>query len=119
MKKFIEGRTQSLTYVWQGIKTLILTEDAAKAQFFAFVFFTFLGFYFQISSTQWMFQLLSFGLIFCAEGLNTAIEGICDYIQPEIHPKIKYIKDISAGAVGFAGIFGFLIGVCIYLPYFL
>jgi diacylglycerol kinase (ATP) len=38
-------------------------------------------------------------LLLAVEALNTAIEKICDHIQPEHHPEIKVIKDLGAGAV--------------------
>ncbi|MFM2387995.1 MAG: hypothetical protein RL660_2752 [Bacteroidota bacterium] len=38
-------------------------------------------------------------LVLAAEAFNTCIEQICNYIQPQQHITIKYIKDASAGAV--------------------
>ena len=50
------------------------------------------------------------------EGLNTAIEEIANFIHPEYHDKIGYIKDVAAGAVFIAAIFASVIGLIIYLP---
>ena len=50
------------------------------------------------------------------EGLNTAVEKISDYIQPEDDPKIGFIKDISAGAVMIVSIIACIVGLVIYLP---
>lgn len=44
-------------------------------------------------------SIIFIALTFSAEMFNTAIELICDFIHPELHPKIKLIKDVSAGAV--------------------
>ncbi|HET8855653.1 MAG TPA: diacylglycerol kinase family protein, partial [Salinimicrobium sp.] len=65
----------------------------------------------------WMFQLLSIGLIMTAEGLNTALEKIADFVHPDLHTKIGYIKDVAAGAVFFAAVIAVIIGVIIYFPY--
>lgn len=75
-----------------------------------------LGFYLKISAVEWMFQILAIGLVLTAESLNTAIEAICDYIQPNFDKKIGFIKDIAAGAVTFAALTAVVIGAIIYLP---
>jgi diacylglycerol kinase (ATP) len=46
-----------------------------------------------------LFLLLASGLVIMAELLNTSIEGICDYIQPEVDERIGHIKDVAAAAV--------------------
>lgn len=79
---------------------------------------TAMGFYFDINPTQWMFQLFAIGLVLTAEGLNSAIEAIADFIHPDFHLKIGHIKDIAAGAVFFAAVIASIIGLIIYIPYF-
>ncbi len=113
---YIVSRTKAIGYTIEGIWRLITREESIQAQLFLFLIFIVFGFVFDISTTEWMIQFLAFGLIFCVEGLNTAIEEICNYIQPEIHPKIKEIKDISAGAVMFSAIFSGIVLCFIYFP---
>jgi diacylglycerol kinase (ATP) len=48
--------------------------------------------------------------------LNTAAEKIADFIHPEYHAKIGFIKDIAAGAVFFAAATAITVGCLIYLP---
>ncbi|ESU25369.1 dgkA protein [Flavobacterium saliperosum S13] len=74
------------------------------------------GFYYTISPTEWMFQILAFGLVLSIEGLNTAVEKIADFIHPDYHERIGFIKDIAAGAVFFAALSAIAIGLIIYLP---
>jgi diacylglycerol kinase (ATP) len=64
-----------------------------------------------------LFQTLAIGLVMSVEGLNTAIEKIADFIHPDYHERIGFIKDIAAGAVFFAGITAIVIGLIIYVPY--
>lgn len=40
------------------------------------------------------------GYMLSAELFNTAIESICDYLQPNHDPRIGAIKDIAAAATG-------------------
>jgi diacylglycerol kinase (ATP) len=50
------------------------------------------------------------------EGVNTAIEKLSDYVQPEHDPRIGRIKDISAGAVMIVSLLASIIGLIIYIP---
>jgi len=53
-----------------------------------------------------------------AEGLNTAIEEIANFVHPDFNKKIGYIKDVAAGAVFFAALSAVIIGCFIYFPKF-
>jgi diacylglycerol kinase (ATP) len=55
---------------------------------------TIAGFYFDISKTDWLFQILAIGLVLSVEGLNTA-EKMADFIHPDFHERIGFIKDIA------------------------
>jgi diacylglycerol kinase (ATP) len=44
--------------------------------------------------------LLATGLVLTAELLNSAIEALCDFLEPRANEKIGAIKDIAAAAVG-------------------
>jgi len=43
--------------------------------------------------------LVTTALVLAAELFNTAIEELCDYVQPERAPQIGAAKDIAAAAV--------------------
>ena len=77
------------------------------------------GFVFHISRVEWMMQILAFGLVLGIESLNTAVEKIADFIHPEFHDRIGFIKDIAAGAVLFAATAAIAVGLLIYVPKFL
>ena len=76
----------------------------------------FAGFYFNISPTEWIIQILAIGLVMSLEGINTALEKMADFIHLEQDHKIGFIKDISAGAVFFAAFVAVLAGLIIYYP---
>ena len=116
---FISGRLKSLVYATGGFFKLILTEHSIMAQTSIALIMTAVGFYFNISKTEWLFQILSIGLVISIEGLNTAVEKICDFIHPNFHNKIGFIKDIAAGAVFFSALTAIIIGLIIYIPYLL
>jgi undecaprenol kinase len=47
----------------------------------------------------WAIVTLSIGLVLAMELMNGAIEALIDHLHPEIHPKIRVVKDMAAGAV--------------------
>lgn len=117
MYEFITGRIRGGGYALKGAWILIRGEASIQVQLFIALAVTAAGFYFDITATQWMFQVLAIGLVMAAEGLNSAIEAIADFVHPDFHNKIGHIKDIAAGAVFFAAIAAVIIGILIYFPY--
>jgi len=115
-ESFLVNRLKSVGFAFKGAILLLKTEASIKIQFTLGILVTIAGFYYQISTTEWLIQLLAIGLVMCAEGINTAIEAIADFIHPEHHKKIGLIKDIAAGAVFIAAIFTSIIGLIIYIP---
>ena len=113
---FIQGRLKGAKYAFKGALILLRTEASVQVQFIIATLLTIAGFYFKISSTEWMFQTLAIGIIMSIEGINTAIEEIADFIHPEFHNKIGLIKDIAAGAVFIAAIAATIVGFIIYTP---
>ncbi len=113
---FIKGRLRSIKFAAKGMWILLTTEDSIKAQFFVVLLTVIAGFYFDISTTEWMIQLLTIGLVLVAESLNTAVEKIADFIHPDYHKKIGFIKDIAAGSAGFAAIISLIVAGFIYIP---
>lgn len=48
---------------------------------------------------EWLAFVICIGMVITVEIVNTAIEKIGDYLNPEYDDKVKVIKDISSGAV--------------------
>ncbi len=113
---FFSNRIKSVGYAFKGAYLLITTEASVKVQFFIGVIMTALGFYFNLSTTEWIIQIVTIALIMALEGLNTAIEEIADFIHPEHHKKIGLIKDLAAGAVFIFAIAAVIIGCIMYIP---
>jgi len=113
---FFSGRFKSMGFALKGAVKLLTTEHSVMVQASIGVLMVVAGFYFEVSMTEWMLQTLAIGLVLGIEGLNTAVEKIADFIHPEFHEKIGFIKDIAAGAVFFAAMTAIAIGLMIYLP---
>lgn len=116
---FITGRLKSVSFAVKGAAKLITSEHSVMVQFAIGIFMTIAGFYYDISRTEWLFQTFAIGFVMSIEGLNTAVEKIADFIHPNYHERIGFIKDIAAGAVFFAALTAVAIGIIIYAPKFL
>jgi len=116
---FFSGRLKSVSFAMKGAAKLIATEHSIMVQFFIGIVMTIVGFCLHITTTEWLFQILAIGLVMSVEGINTAVEKIADFIHPDYHERIGFIKDIAAGAVFFAALTAIAIGLVIYVPKFL
>ena len=114
---YLGKRIRGVGYAIKGAWTLIRTEPSIQVQVFISILITIVGFYLNITKVEWMFQIFAIGLVLSTEGINSSIEGIADFVHPDFHSKIGYIKDIAAGAVLFAALTAIIIACFIYLPY--
>ena len=117
MYNFITGRIKGGGYAMKGAWLLLRHEPSIQVQFVIAVIMTIAGFFFEITSTEWIMQIFAIGLVMATEGVNTAIENIADFVHADYHVKIGRIKDVAAGAVFFAAIAAVIIGLIIYIPY--
>ena len=116
---FVKGRIKSLKFAVKGVWLLMTTEHSIMVQMAIAVLITFIGWWMDITKSEWIFQILAIGLVLVVESLNTCIEKHCDFVHPEHDNNIGFIKDIAAGAVSFAAVTAIIIGLFIYLPKFL
>ncbi|MEZ4778696.1 MAG: diacylglycerol kinase family protein [Flavobacteriaceae bacterium] len=115
---FIGKRILGFKYAFKGAWMLLKNEASIQVQIVIALLMTGAGFYFEISQTEWIFQTLAIGLVLSIEGVNTAAEEIANFVHPDFHHKIGYIKDVAAGAVFFAAIAAIIVGCIIYIPKF-
>lgn len=113
---FLYKRLRGVRYAAKGAWILISTEPSIQVQIFVSIVVICAGFYFDISNVEWILQLFAIALVLSVEGLNTAVEGIADFVHPDFHNKIGYIKDVAAGAVFFSAIIAVVIAAIIYFP---
>ncbi|MGV6831054.1 MAG: diacylglycerol kinase [bacterium] len=121
MKKepFILNRLKSVVYAFNGFIYLVKTESSIQIQMVIAIVMTIFGFMMHITLTEWILQIFAIGLVMSAEGINTAIEKLADFINPDFNEKIGIIKDVAAGAVFISALIAVIIGFIIYLPKFI
>ena len=80
-----------------GIRHAVLLDFSVRYKLIVSAVFLLIAAAFE-SVFHFLFVLAVTGLMLVAEMFNTAVEAICDFIQPEHDERIKNIKDIAAGA---------------------
>lgn len=75
--------------------------------------------YWPLSMSERAILFLMVGLVLVLELLNTAFERLLDMLKPHVHPYVKVIKDLVAGAVLLAALFAVLVGAMVFLPHWM
>lgn len=115
-ESFIGNRLRAFIYAFRGAYLLLKTEASIQAQTFIAILTIIAGIFFKLNTIEWMFQILAIGMVLGAEGINTAVEKLCDFVHPDHHNRIGFIKDVAAGAVFFVASAAVVIGLFIYIP---
>jgi diacylglycerol kinase (ATP) len=110
---------KSFLNAFRGVFMMIKTERNFQIELLAFFVNLFLIFYFRLNNTDAALVFIASFAVLSAEIFNTAIEKICDIIQPDFDKRIGFIKDISAGAVVLTAIASVIVGVLVYGKYIL
>jgi diacylglycerol kinase len=108
---------KSFLNAFRGVFMMIKTERNFQIELLAFFVNLFLVFYFKLNYTDAALVLIASFAVLSAEIFNTAIEKICDIIQPDFDKRIGFIKDIAAGAVVLTAIAAVIVGILVYGKY--
>jgi diacylglycerol kinase len=114
---YLRDRKNALYYALRGIWQSFARETHMQLHAASMGLVIFAAIYFHVSRTEWVALLACITLVLVTEIVNTAIEKICDQITLERREEIKYIKDISAGAVMLSCIFAAIVGCLVFIPY--
>jgi diacylglycerol kinase len=68
------------------------------------------------SAIEWAILVITIGLVFATEALNTAIEALTDLVSPDYHPQAKAAKDVAAAAVTIMAAAAVVMALFLYLP---
>ncbi len=107
---------KSFTYAFGGIKICFTSQTNFKIHLLAVIIVIAIGFAVNITVREWLIIIFCMALVVIMEMINTAIEKLCDIVYKDIHPAIKMVKDIAAGAVLVAASCSLIIGGIIFIP---
>lgn len=100
-----------------GLATALKEEQNFRIQFLIALVVIFFMMLFKLNAPESSILLLTILVVLCLELINSQIEKFLDLIQPHHHPRVKIIKDFSAGAVLLSSIGSVIIGALIFLPH--
>jgi undecaprenol kinase len=82
-----------------GLRHALRTEHSVRLEALSFALVVAALGVFRPSPIWWAAVMLASAGVLAAELLNTAIETLADHLSPEVHPKIRVVKDCAAAAV--------------------
>jgi len=115
MSSMINGRKvlRSFRFAGRGIVDLFRYENNAKVHLLIAGLVIPVGLWLRLTRVEWAVILTQIGLVWAAEAINTALEKLCDFVSPGLHPQIKAIKDMASGAVLILAIGAVVVGVIV------
>jgi len=93
------GFTQRLRYALAGIAHALRHEYSLRLQLIALLAVLTVLVIVRPAPIWWAMVLLASAGVLSAELLNTALEHLADHLHPELHPRIRIVKDCAAAAV--------------------
>lgn len=75
-----------------------------------------LGLWLGLGRLEWAVLVLTIGLVWMAEFVNTALEAVVDLASPDLHPLARVGKDVAAAAVLVGACTAVVIGLLILGP---
>jgi diacylglycerol kinase (ATP) len=107
---------RSLYNAMTGILAFLREEHNARIHLVATIAVGVAAYAVHVSRSEATSLAIVIGGVWITEILNTCVERMMDFIHPEEHPHIKFIKDLAAGAVLVASITAVVAGLLIFIP---
>jgi diacylglycerol kinase (ATP) len=112
----VSARYNSLRFAVNGIVGFFRQETNAWIHFISTLMLGAAILYFHVRGNELIALVIVTGFVWAAEAFNTVIERMMDFISPSYHPQVKFIKDLSAGAVLLAACTALLTGAIVFIP---
>ncbi|MFD2046098.1 diacylglycerol kinase family protein [Ornithinibacillus salinisoli] len=112
----VKKRNIGISYAWNGIKEVFRSELNFRLHIVAAIVVICSGVICHLTKIEWAFILICIAIVLITEIVNSAIEKMMDFLNPEHHPSVKVIKDIAASSVLIAAFFAAIIGTIIFAP---
>lgn len=110
------SRIESFQHAFSGLWYMLRTQRNSWIHSTATICVIALGLWLGLSFVQWAILVLTMGLVWMAEFVNTALEAVVDLASPDIHPLARVGKDVGAAAVLVAAITSVVVGLLILGP---
>jgi diacylglycerol kinase (ATP) len=110
------ARMRSFYHAMTGILEFIRDEHNARIHVVATIAVGIAAYVLRVTLQEAVSLSIVTGGVWITEMLNTCVERTMDFVHPEEHPQIRFIKDLAAGAVLVASITAAVVGLLIFIP---
>lgn len=110
------SRFASFVHAFAGLAHVLRTQRNAWIHACASLAVVAMATWLRVGAGEWALLILSMGLVWLAEFINTALEAIVDLASPEAHPLARVGKDVGAAAVLIAAGAAAAVGLLILGP---
>lgn len=107
---------KSFKFAFRGLRVLFREEHNVWVHLAVTLMVILAGVVLHVSLLEWGLLAFAIGAVFAAETFNSALERICDILQPAQDKRIGDIKDLCAAAVLICAITAATIGLFVFLP---
>lgn len=114
-KKGVSGVLASFRDAFRGLGYCLKTQGHMRFHLAAALLVLAAGFLAGLSGGRMGLLCLTIGAVISAEAFNTALEKLCDFVEPKHNLLIGVIKDAAAGAVLAAAIAAVGVGIFVFL----
>jgi diacylglycerol kinase len=108
---------KSFVHAWRGIVHSVKTERNVRIHLAAAYYVVIAGLLIDFYLWEWALVALACGLVLGAELLNTALERLCDGLEPGHSSVVKSVKDLTAGAVLVCAIVAAAVAVFLFVDH--
>ncbi len=109
---------KSFGYAVNGLRTTWREENNFKIEVMATFVVLFSAIYFDFNFVESVSCAVAVTLVLIAEIINTAIEDLCNFVEPEQNPTIAKIKDTSGAFVLVTVLGALVIGALVFYNHF-
>jgi len=110
---------ESFKYAIAGLRKVFWQEQNFRIHIITSLIVITLAVFFEIEAWQFIVIILIISLVLILEIINTIFERLLDLLKPRLHQYVKDIKDMTAAAVFISSLAAIIIGLIIFLPYFI
>lgn len=107
---------RSFGYAFTGLAYLLRSQRNARIHAAISALVLGLGLWLRLTAIEWALIVLATGLVWTAETVNTALEGLVDLASPQTSPTARAVKDLAAGAVLLAACTAAAVGALVLGP---
>ncbi len=112
----LKTRFGSFKFAFHGLWLLVQNEHNSRIHFLAAIVAIAMGIILKINPYEWSLLIIVIGIVFLTELLNSSLETLADFVNPEWNEKIRNVKDYAAAAVLISAIISVIVGALIFIP---